>query len=83
MICLTDFPSPLALLCPAGEEALYEEDLGEEEVAQELVPVAAQLAYVAARSAPLLLTGAALRWAVMHLLAAVGLVCSTECVQPL
>ena len=40
---------PLFPYAPAGEEALYEEDLGEEEVAQELAPVAAQLAYVAAR----------------------------------
>lgn len=30
----------------AGEEALYEEDLGEDEVAAELAPVTAQLAYV-------------------------------------
>lgn len=32
-----------------GEEALYEEDLAEDEVALELAPVTAQLAYVAAR----------------------------------
>ena len=34
---------------PAGEEALYDEDLGEDEVAAELAPVTAQLAYVAER----------------------------------
>jgi signal recognition particle subunit SRP72 len=33
-----------------GEEALYAEDLAEEEVLDELAPLAAQLAYVAARS---------------------------------
>ena len=39
---------PLLSFCVhAGEEALYEEDLQEDEVALELAPVTAQLAYVA------------------------------------
>jgi len=33
----------------AGEEALYDEELAEEEVALELAPVTAQLAFVADR----------------------------------
>ena len=36
----------------AGEEALYDEELAEDEVALELAPVTAQLAYVAERCAP-------------------------------
>eukprot|EP00887_Chlorella_sp_A99_P004060 scaffold11.g4060.t1 len=39
----------LALAQRVGEEALYEEELEEEEVAQELAPVTAQQAYVADR----------------------------------
>lgn len=39
-------PLPRCAPTPAGEEALYEEDLGEDEVAAELAPIAAQLAYV-------------------------------------
>ena len=40
--------APLPALA-AGEEALYDEDFQEEEVALELAPVTAQLAYVADR----------------------------------
>lgn len=50
--CTAILPSPLGVplcSCPAGEEALYDEDLGEEEVALELAPVTAQLAYIAER----------------------------------
>lgn len=39
----------LQLAVRVGEEALYDEDLGEDEVAAELAPVTAQLAYVAER----------------------------------
>lgn len=49
---LTSSPH-LLLLSPAspGEEALYDEELAEEEVALELAPVTAQLAFVADRCA--------------------------------
>ncbi|GAB4817516.1 hypothetical protein N2152v2_004562, partial [Parachlorella kessleri] len=46
---LREAEKQLQLAQRVGEEALYEEELGDDEVAQELAPVSAQLAYVAAR----------------------------------
>ena len=42
----------LQLAQRVGEEALYEEDLEEDEVALEMAPITAQLAYVADRWGP-------------------------------
>jgi len=46
---LTKSEEQLDLAKRVGEEALYDEELDEDEIAAELAPIAAQLAYVAAR----------------------------------